>query len=256
MKKSQLRNIIRESIKELMTEQVNTSPNPNPCPPEGCRRVGVVFCGASGAADAQGLGNNITGGSLKFAHTGDNTQIGDILTVTAPQQVFNWGLDAFYASPNVVQAVVTQLLTNPTHTGQGDSFIPPSDKATWAPDPAGDPSNDPDCGGTGATPCDTTPASACATQWFQNPNANWAANWINNRDCSNYTWPANNLETQALQLMSNAPNPYTGTYNNASDIWAAANAAWPNTTGGPKGQFIGKMAKGKYSQCQKQACNC
>ena len=57
--------------------------------------------------------------------------------------------------------------------------------------------------------------------------------------------------------MSNAPNPYTGTYNNASDIWGAANSAW--TTGGAgsdKNKFIGKMAKGKYSLCQKQACNC
>jgi hypothetical protein len=104
--------------------------------------------------------------------------------------------------------------------------------------------------------CDTTTASPCAVQWWQNPNATWASTWINNRDCSNYTWPALNLETQALALMASAPNPQPGPYNNWNDIWSSANAGWPNTTGGPKGQFIGKMAKSKFSQCQKQACNC
>ena len=71
------------------------------------------------------------------------------------------------------------------------------------------------------TPCDTTPGSPCAIQWFQNPNATWAANWINNRDCSNYTWPALNLEQQADAIMAAAPTPQTGPYNNASDIWTA-----------------------------------
>ena len=115
--------------------------------------------------------------------------------------------------------------------------------------------NSPDCA-PASTPCDTTPGSPCAQQWFQNPNASWASNWINNRDCSNYTWPATNLETQALSLMASAPNPQPNVYNDFNDIWNAGNAAWPNTTGAPKTQFIGKMAKAKYSQCQKQACNC
>ena len=56
--------------------------------------------------------------------------------------------------------------------------------------------------------------------------------------------------------MSSAPNPQPGPYNGWNDIWSKANAAWPNTTGGPKTQFIGKMAKSKYSQCQKVDCNC
>jgi hypothetical protein len=79
---------------------------------------------------------------------------------------------------------------------------------------------------------------------------------MNNRDCSNYTWPATNLETQALAIMASAPNPQPNVYNDWNDIWGAANAAFPNTTGGPKAQFIAKMAKAKFSQCQKQACNC
>jgi len=105
------------------------------------------------------------------------------------------------------------------------------------------------------TPCDTSTSSACAVQWWQNPNATWAATWINNRDCSNYTWPANNLETQALAIMATAPNPQPNfIYNNASDIWGAANVS--GLVNPQKGQFIGKMAKSKFSQCQKVACNC
>ena len=111
-------------------------------------------------------------------------------------------------------------------------------------------------GGCIVPACTHGNTSACASQWFQNPNASWAANWMNNRDCSNYTWPATNLETQALAIMANAPNPQPNIYNDWNDIWGAANAAFPNTTGGPKAQFIGKMAKAKFSQCQKQACNC
>ena len=103
-----------------------------------------------------------------------------------------------------------------------------------------------------------TNASPCASQWFQNPNATWAANWMNNRDCSNYTWPSINLGQHAMDIMNDptTPNPQTGPYNDWNDIWGAGHAAWPNTTGAPKTQFIAKMAKAKFSQCQKQACNC
>ena len=102
--------------------------------------------------------------------------------------------------------------------------------------------------------CDTSTSSPCAVQWWQNPNATWAANWINNRDCSNYTWPALNLEQQAIDIMALAPTPVLGPYNGWQDIWnAASNSGLVNPQ---KGQFIGKMAKSKYSQCQKVDCNC
>jgi hypothetical protein len=111
------------------------------------------------------------------------------------------------------------------------------------------------CGNT--NPCDTTPASPCAVQWFQNPTQPWAANWITARDCSNYTWPSINLVQQATAIMAGAPTPQTGPYNNASDIWAAGNASGlPTSPINLKAQFIAKMAKGQYSLCQKQACNC
>ena len=110
-------------------------------------------------------------------------------------------------------------------------------------------SGNPNAHGSCTPSCDTSTSSPCAVQWWQNPNATWAATWINNRDCSNYTWPANNLETQALAIMAAAPSPQPNIYSNATDIWAAANAS--GLVNPQKGQFIGKMAKSKFSQCQK-----
>ena len=273
MKKSQLRQIIRESINELVIEQSggpnfnyqvppvynNPAPTPNNCPPEGCRRVGIAYCGASGGGDAQGLGNNLSGGALKYLY--DNSlQVGDLVTVTANNFSWNNGINAFYSDQNKVTGVIMQLFN--TYSGGGSTgnpgdFAPKPSLATWPYDPSLGNANDPDCGGVISTPtCTHGNTSPCASQWFQNPNASWAANWMNNRDCSNYTWPATNLETQALAIMANAPNPQPNVYNDWNDIWGAANAAFPNTTGGPKAQFINKMAKAKFSQCQKQACNC
>ena len=137
-----------------------------------------------------------------------------------------------YTQPGQCTSVVTATVVN----GGGPPIYDP---------------NGPTCA---VAPCDTTPASPCAIQWFQNPNAPWVANWINNRDCSNYTWPSIHLENQANTIMAGAPNPSTSTYNNASDIWGAANAS--GLVPPQKNQFIAKMAKAKYSQCQKVACNC
>jgi hypothetical protein len=75
---------------------------------------------------------------------------------------------------------------------------------------------------------------------------------MNNRDCSNYTWPSTNLEQQAISIMAGAPTPQTGPYNNWNDIWSAGQ----NSGLSPANAFIAKIAKAKYSQCQKQACNC
>ena len=54
--------------------------------------------------------------------------------------------------------------------------------------------------------------------------------------------------------MANAPTPQTGPFNNAADIWAAGNAS--GLPQQQRNQFVGKMAKGQYSLCQIQACNC
>jgi len=110
---------------------------------------------------------------------------------------------------------------------------------------------DPSCPGAAAQ-CDTTTASACAQQWF--PSNPWAVSFMASNDCTSYSWYANNLEQDAIDIMALAPNPQPGPYNDWNDIKNAANASG---LGQPqKGQFKRKMAKGKYSQCQMQACNC
>jgi hypothetical protein len=75
-------------------------------------------------------------------------------------------------------------------------------------------------------------------------------------DCTSYSWYANNLEQDAINIMNDptTPSPQPGPYNDWNDIKNAANASG---LGQPeKGQFKRKMAKAKYSQCQIQACNC
>jgi hypothetical protein len=105
------------------------------------------------------------------------------------------------------------------------------------------------------TPCDTSPSTACAQQWFQNPNAGWASNWINSKDCTNYTWPAQNLEQQALNIMNQAPNQVPGAmgpYSGYQDIWDAGNNS--GLVSPQKERFIAKMAKSMFAQCQLQNC--
>jgi len=196
-----------------------------------------------GCYNPGGASNNATGGAWMAATvcmTVDNGQVPQVgQTVNVP------------SSQNMTPGmVITQAATHPYCTADPGMGVTPGDPGTignfydWStmgPCPT-------------TTPCDTSTSSPCAVQWWQNPNATWAANWITNNDCTTYTWPALNLETQANAIMATAPTPVLGPYNNATDIWAAANAS--GLVNPQKGQFIGKMAKAKYSQCQKQACNC
>ena len=254
MKKSQLRNIIRESINELMNESslrkaiknaedngydfftgeragVNVSAIKEQTSGTGCKRIYVKIC--------DGVQSNtnfpsVPLGSCVFID-GNTPQVGD--QWVAPSSLGNQqaGGKRLYQGYEGMPVEVTQVLPPPSWAGAFPWMI-----------------NSSPCPGS----CTHGNTSPCASQWFQNPNASWAANWMNNRDCSNYTWPATNLETQALAIMASAPNPQPNVYNDWNDIWGGANAAFPNTTGGPKAQFINKMAKAKFSQCQKQACNC
>jgi len=245
MKKSQLRNIIRESVKELMTEQTvqlhkwqgfygncNASGN-----------VSWTLGWSSVGATTQNIITGIASGSNTFYQTMGSPQPGEFIGG-------NHGTGANFATPGGYSCWKYR------------GMVPYGTINNWRAEPWNMIYSSfnvyPDCNTcsnqTVSNPCDTTTSSPCAVQWWQNPNANWASNWITNRDCTNYGWPANNLEQQAIQIMAGAPNPQTGPYNNASDIWSAAAAS--NLPNPQKGRFIGKMAKAKYSQCQIQACNC
>ena len=197
-----------------------------------------------GCYNPSGVSNGATGGAWMAATVcmtvdgGQVPQVGQTVNVPASQNM----------TPGMV---ITQASTHPYCTADPGYGVNPGDPGTignfydWSTmGPCPPPSN----------PCDTTTASPCAVQWWQNPNATWASNWITNRDCSNYTWPATNLETQADAIMATAPTPVLGPYNGHQDIWDAANNS--GLVNPQKGQFIGKMAKAKYSQCQKVDCNC
>jgi len=104
-----------------------------------------------------------------------------------------------------------------------------------------------------SSPCNTTPTSACAEQWFGS-NASNFAQFMSNKNCSNYQATSVNLKQQATAILNGAPNPQQGPYNNWNDIKNAANASGLKPE--EKGQFKRKMAKATYTDCQNQACNC
>jgi hypothetical protein len=141
--------------------------------------------------------------------------------------------------------------------GDGGGFGAPSgcpNCTNWVVPQAFNSNNPGGCNnGNTTSSCDTTPASACATQWF-GPNASNFTNFMSSKDCSNYQSVVNNLETQANALMTAAPTPQSGPYSDWNAIKNAANASG---LGQPqKGQFKRKMAKAMYAQCQIQASNC
>jgi len=256
MKKTQLRKKIRESIKKelgLLNEQAN----PN------ARYIQISTCWG---ANTRYRHATVDGGVPQVGQMIDWTTMNRTWFITAvqttpwtsPQGVQNIGsYQGTTCCPHLCGTSVNQTpvwtTNNPNYGMTGMNNVGCSGNGNMC---CGNANYAANTGSNCTSSCDTTPASACAQQWFQNPNATWAANWINNRDCSNYNWPGNNLPVQALQLMSSAPNPQPGPYNSWNDIWTKANAAWPNTTGAPKNTFIGKMAKGRYAECQIAACNC
>ena len=116
------------------------------------------------------------------------------------------------------------------------------------------------CGGQSS--CDTTPASACATQWFGNNASNFTT-WMASKDCTNYQSVVNQLEPEANDIMNDstycsgspcATNPQPGPYSDWNDIKDAANVA--GLTQPEKSQFKRKMAKARYAQCQITDCAC
>ena len=266
MKKTQLKNIIRESIKQLLTEQSSPqtgwdqvwcgTPPPNTTwPPCGIythlnyRLSSLTACHCNDYNASTGTCSStpftIGGGNTGVTPGGQNNP-----------QILSVG-DTFHGnqanppagSPMYVVMSITPWGCNPNDPGVNSN-----------------PSNCPQgfgsqtliypqatsCYNTTST-CDTTPASACATQWF-GPNASNFTAWMASKDCSNYQSVVNNLETQANALMTAAPTPQSGPYSDWNAIKNAANASG---LGQPqKGQFKRKMAKAMYSQCQIQACNC
>jgi len=261
MKKSQLRNIIKESIGELMTEQSVTW---DPCPGqpvhqwERCAYPGSITSLAnSGWPGGNGYpppnqGQSWCEDSNNFYQSVGSPSIGQTIRIS-PKDGANPNISWSYKYLGTASGPCPLSLVGSGNcpggwagtVSQWTNTVPQS----WGPFP--------DCATADqsilTSTCDTSPASSCAQQWFGN-NASNFANWMASKDCSNYQSIVNSLEQQAWDIMATATNPQQGPYNGWNDIRNAANAS--GLTGNNKGKFKRKAAKSYYSLCQITACNC
>jgi hypothetical protein len=219
MKKQQLRKIIRESIKQLVKEQSGQYTK--------CRIVRCSF----GAYTWKYM--KVDGATPQAGDVFDRNGTKWTAYICWSNDTSNNGED-FTRESAPCPACGHYSQGNPPAGGVYHTFPPFT------------------CNYTSSTPCDTSPSTACAQQWFQNPNAGWASTWINSKDCTNYTWPSIHLVQDAIDIMALAPNPQTGPYNGFQDIWDAGNNS--GLVSPQKEQFIAKMAKGMFAQCQIQNC--
>ena len=246
MKKSQLRKIVRESIKGLMTEQSFSYPG-KMCTLEKCD-----YNYSFGGKCIPDSVPNAVGDSIIFTWVQSpmGTNYVDyynyqghkffIKTSGAPCNAINNGVPIVVIPNTDLGPQGCPRCCNPSHWG-----------IAWNPQVIP--------GGACFTACsvnptcDQTPTSACATQGFGN-NASNFTNFMSNKNCSNYQAVSNHLENQANTIMQGAPTPEQGPYNNWNDIKNAANAS--GLTGSNKGKFKRKAAKGRYALCMNQECNC
>ena len=234
MKKSQLRKIIRESIRGLMNEQ--STPTGKPIASKSCGDPGTMAFGSSRRV----LVND--NGTLRDPLVGDTFCVG--------------GSPNSYYTQHGCNSEIIQVGSGcdgcppPIGTGTGNCGVQcwktPRTITTLT-----NGCSDPSCVCPGS--CDTSTSSPCATQWFGNTAGNFTA-WMASKDCSNYQSVVNQQEPQATTIMAGSQSPQTGPYNNWNDIKNAANAS--GLTGTLKGQFKRKMAKAMYAQCQIAACSC
>ena len=244
MKKSQLRNIIRESIKKLMTEQIGQPGSPGSIPTTFY--AGMVPCGTPTTLSNQGILAPPTTAQFNAGFSGcidlgtTSPSVGDVFTATSYPHA--WLASNFAVGDKFILTSFGSTLSTPhqCYNHQGPNFT--YYVATAIPNSGGCPPL-----------CDTTPASACAQQWFGNTAGNFTA-WMASKDCSNYQSVVNQLEPQAVTIMAGSSTPQSGPYGDWNAIKNAANAS--GLTGTLKGQFKRKMAKAMYAQCQIQACSC
>ena len=286
MKKSQLRKIIRESFKGLMTEQTS--------PAKTCKMYKCT-----------GLGSGASSLIKTMTVNGNQPQVGDVIDMGSPgggiRYIINcWNPTSLvmlsnyniYNGPHCCRQACGTYAGGGAYAGGGPAPGSPQGmnggcssntgahccngalgSASWVgsagtngwygvngvtanwPGPTKHVCDQPGYPQTftGTTPCDNTPTSTCATQWFGNTAGNFTA-WMASKDCSNYQSVVNQLEPQAIALMAAAPNPQPGPYNDWNAIKNAANVS--NLGQPQKGQFKRKMAKAMYSQCQITDCSC
>ena len=245
MKKSQLRNIIRESIKELMNEQ--TQPTGIPLNPN-VRCIKTTNCPQpSGTYTVNGTVNGQVAQVGQIIHGGIMHGRRAIIEVS-PYQAGSCG-----------SAIVDLPLSTSTDPCDACNNIPGG------------------CPGLGSPPtssCDNTMNGSCAQQWLP-PSMNW--NNMTNFACtgnntysgliSNRTAQVTNaLQAQPIGLPSGGVNTLLTGANSPFTSWSAI-SGWVNQTnqsaqsGGAgsiskPGQLKRRIAQLKWAECMNTECSC
>ena len=234
MKKSQLRRIIRESIKELMTEQ-------NPY--TSGTKININSCNSGTPMQNFCIPNSFNG------------QVGDTFIVNTSHNPAQVGKEFFIRdisnnscniTTNGVQTTVspgTGTCNNCCIQGgyEWGSFTPSG--ACWN-----------DCSAT-SSGCDNTMAGSCAQTWLPS-NMNWP-NMANFACTGNQTYSA--VEQSQLVGATNLlnSNGFTGTIPSFSNYQDISNFVNSTGIGQPqKGQIKRKLAKSHWGGCMVTDCNC
>ena len=239
MKKFKLRNLIRESIKDLLNEQgfVNMpTTQPGYTFDPHIRKVKVKTCGADPAIDGifpcYGVGDICDWSGLKCDGFNCEGRVGDHFKFEPQPQNYP-GKFLYFELLNVEPKDV------PAYCGaSGCDAI--SDSCPNVNPPVS---------------CDNTMNGSCAQQWLPS-NMNWP-NMVNFACTGNQTYSGvqSNQYNGAMNLLTN--NGFTGTIpniNNYQDISNFVNGT--GITGPVRAQIKRKLAKSYWGDCMKTECNC
>ena len=222
MKKSNLRKIIRESIKGLMNEQLN----------QNVRCVKLSRC-TPGGSPGFTLGN--------YSVNGQVPQLGQIIQKYGGPQ----GRFAIY---NVLPFDPAGCGHNFGHDLQESTITDPCEACDNITGGCSSLTNPP-------SGCDNTMAGSCAQTWLPS-NMNWP-NMVNFACTGNQTYSA--LEQSQLVGATNLlnSNGFTGTIPSFSNYQDISNFVNSTGIGQPqKGQIKRKLAKSHWGGCMFTDCNC
>ena len=245
MKKSQLRKIIRESIKELITEQSSINAwfcASHVCPPgQAGGPEALIF--PSGVTPQVGM-HFKTPSNFSPSHLANKE-----MTITGGHA--QWGISQSWTFNHPTQGPMALSIdqhpamggSSPGTGNQGSGLTPVTIISG--------------CGGS--TPptsgCDNTMAGSCAQTWLPS-NMNWP-NMVNFACTGSQTYSA--VEQSQLMGATNLlnSNGFTGTIPSFSNYQDISNFVNSTGIGQPqKGQIKRKLAKSHWGGCMFTDCNC
>ena len=249
MKKSQLKNIIRESIKELMTEQAVNGRYVSVYSSGGCENMGtnnpgMAYSAGTGAFNDQ-FQPALYGTICMTVNGGQVPQEGQKIMIGGVEKVIKLATTHPYCSGNSNPCTPGTLGCPPSFNGY---YNPPGSAGTVGNFP--DHQTVGDClSGPGPSGCDNTMNGSCAQQWLP-PNMNWPN--MTSFACTGtntFLGLANNMSSQFSQYPTVTGNPQN--WNQISQMVNAAGLQQPQ-----KGQVKRKLAKAFWANCMKTECQC